>query len=46
MVLDARVASGRKGADENIAAGRVHTFDNVDDAIRFLHREAGDIEPE
>jgi hypothetical protein len=35
-----------KEADEDIAAGRVHTFDNIDDAISFLHREAGDMESE
>lgn len=35
-----------KEADEDIAAGRVHTFDTVDDAISFLHREADDIQAE
>ena len=38
--------AAEKEADEDIAAGLVHTFNNVEDAIRFLHREAGDIEPE
>ena len=34
--------SAEKDADDDIAAGRVHRFSNVEDAIGFLHREAGD----
>ncbi|MHB8917579.1 MAG: hypothetical protein ACYC4H_06115 [Desulfocucumaceae bacterium] len=28
-----------KEADKDIAAGRVHHFDKVDDAIKFLHHQ-------
>jgi hypothetical protein len=34
--------SAEKDADDDIAAGRVHRFGNVGDAIGFLHREVGD----
>jgi len=29
-----------KEADEDIAAGRVHQFNNVNEAIKFLHKQA------
>lgn len=31
--------AAEKEADEDIATGRVHHFDNVDDAIKFLHEQ-------
>ena len=30
--------AGEREADEDIAAGRVHEFDNVDDLIASLHQ--------
>lgn len=32
--------TAEKEADEDIATGRVHRFDNVEDAIKFLHQQA------
>jgi len=32
--------AAEKEADEDIATGRVHRFDNVEDAIKFLHQQA------
>ena len=29
-----------KEADKDIAFGRVNTFDNIDDALEFLHKQA------
>ena len=34
--------AAEKDADDDIAAGRVHRFGNIKDAIGFLHREVGD----
>jgi hypothetical protein len=34
--------AAEKEADDDIATGRVHRFGNVEDAVGFLHREAGD----
>ena len=31
--------AAEKEADEDIAAGKIHHFDNVDDAIKFLHEQ-------
>jgi len=31
--------AAEKEADEDIAAGRIHSFDNIDDAINFLHQQ-------
>jgi len=31
--------AAEKEADEDIAAGRVQSFDNIDDAINFLHQQ-------
>lgn len=31
--------AAEKEADEDIAAGRVQRFDNIDDAIKFLHQQ-------
>jgi len=32
--------AAEKKADEDIAAGRVHHFESVDDAMKFLHEQA------
>ncbi|SFR13973.1 hypothetical protein [Desulfoscipio geothermicus] len=32
--------AAEKEADEDIAAGRVHRFKNVNDALKFLHEQA------
>lgn len=32
--------AAEKEADEDITAGRVHRFDDVEDAIKFLHQQA------
>ena len=32
---------GEREADEDISAGRLVSFDSVDDAIAFLHKRAG-----
>ena len=31
--------AAEKEADEDIAAGRVHQFNNVNEAIKFLHKQ-------
>lgn len=35
-----RWQEGEKEADEDIRAGRVHSFANAEEAIAFLHKEA------
>ncbi len=35
-----RWQEGEREADEDIKAGRVHHFDNVEDAISHLHKQA------
>lgn len=31
--------AAEKEADEDIAAGKVHRYENVDDSIKFLHEQ-------
>jgi AbrB family looped-hinge helix DNA binding protein len=35
-----RWQNGEKEAEEDIESGRVHKFENADDAITFLHRQS------
>ncbi len=35
-----RWQEGEREAEEDIGAGRVHSFDNADEAIAFLHKRA------
>jgi len=32
--------AAEKEADEDFSSGRVHRFENVDEAIKFLHQQA------
>ena len=41
MVLDKPLATGRKEAEEDIRAGRVHNFPDTKKAVAFLHKQAG-----
>jgi len=36
-----RWQNGEKEAEEDIRSGRVHKFENSDDAITFLHQQSG-----
>ena len=35
-----RWQEGEREADEDIRVGRVHSFDNAEDAIAYLHKRA------